>query len=55
VRVKDFWEIEFWGNGSKKGSSRKHTGNWVTSWMKLFGGILKGFTLFYEENYVGGI
>jgi hypothetical protein len=51
--VKDFWEIEFWGNGSKKGSSRKHTGNWVTSWRKLFGGILKGLRCFAKRIGLG--
>jgi hypothetical protein len=37
---KDFWELEFWGNGSEKGYTRKHTGFRVTRWKTLFWGNL---------------
>jgi hypothetical protein len=36
----EFWELEFLSGTSEKGSTRKHTENWVTRWAKLFLGEL---------------
>jgi hypothetical protein len=50
------WElkrIEVWnflGSTSEKGSTRKDTGNRVTSWSFLLLGEFWAFTLIYEEN-----
>jgi hypothetical protein len=37
-RLKHFLGIVVLGESSKKGSTRKYTENWVTSWRTLFWG-----------------
>jgi hypothetical protein len=50
----NFW-LKFSKGGSEKGSTRKHTGNWVTRWGFIFLEEFSGFTLNCEENKTGGI
>jgi hypothetical protein len=42
--------LVFWGNGSKKGNTRKYTEKWVTSCRKMFWRNIGLSTLIYEEN-----
>jgi hypothetical protein len=40
--LKQFWEFNFWGGTSEKGSTRNRTENRVTRYIKMFGGISGG-------------
>jgi hypothetical protein len=47
-----FW-TDFSKAGSEKGSTRKHTENRVTRWMKLFWGNLGDSRCFTKKNIMG--
>jgi hypothetical protein len=47
--LESFWEIGNFGGWSEKGSTRKRTENWVTSWTFLFWRNLRDLRCFTKR------